>query len=112
SPVGRSARLGRIRVGVTLASTSFELLRGSEGSAGDSALTGGTDTGRLEPRAVFTDAVISGHWELAAMDFDLSLGRRFSRTTPQITLWDLTAVRSLAGPLALRVSTGRSGPNP
>jgi hypothetical protein len=112
STVGTSARLGRIRVGVTLANTSFELLRGSDGSIRDSALTGVTDTLKLEPRTVFTDAVISGHWELSAMDFDLSLGRRFSRTTPQITLWDVTAVRNLAGPLALLVSTGRSGSNP
>ncbi|MFL5517876.1 MAG: glycogen-binding domain-containing protein [Gemmatimonadales bacterium] len=112
STVGTSARLGRIRVGVTLANTSFELLRGSEGSARDSALTTGTDTLKLEPRTVFTDAMISGHWQLSAVDLDASLGRRFSRTTPQITLWDVTAVRNLAGPLALLVSTGRSGSNP
>jgi hypothetical protein len=113
STVGTSARLGRIRVEVTLANTSFDLLRGSEGRLGaDSGLTGESDTLRLERRAVFTDAVISGHWEFSATDFDLSLGRRFSRTTPEITLWDVTAVRNLAGPLALLVSTGRSGSDP
>jgi hypothetical protein len=114
STVGTSARLGRIRVGVTLANTTFDLLRGSveDRPAGDSSLTGRTDTLRLERRAVFTDAVISGHWEFSATDFDLSLGRRFSRTTPEITLWDVTAVRNLAGPLALLVSTGRSGSDP
>jgi hypothetical protein len=114
STVGTSARLGRLRVGVTLANTSFDLLRGSEGRLGaDSGVAGNEgDTLRLERRAVFTDAVISGHWALAATDFDLSLGRRFSRTTPEITLWDVTAVRNLAGPLALLVSTGRSGSDP
>jgi hypothetical protein len=115
STVGTSARLGRIRLGVTLANTSFDLLRGGSsegGPAADSALTGRPDTLRLERRTVFTDAVLSGHWEHSALDLDLSLGRRFSRTTPQITLWDVTAVRSLAGPLAVLASTGRSGSDP
>ena len=115
STVGTSARLGRIRLGVTLANTSFDLFRGgsSDGrSAADSALTGSTDTLSLERRTVFTDAVVSGHWELPALDLDLSLGRRFSRTAPQITLWDVTAVRSLTGPLVLLASTGRSGSDP
>jgi hypothetical protein len=116
STVGTSARFGRMRLGVTLANTSFDLLRGGSSEArptADSALAGRTaDTLRLERRTVFTDAVISGHWELSALDVDLSVGRRFSRTTPQITLWDLTAVRSLTGPLALLASTGRSGSDP
>jgi hypothetical protein len=115
STVGTSTRLGRIRLGVTLANTTFDLLRGgsSEGRpTADSALTGRADSLRLERRTVFTDAVVTGHWELSTLDLDVSLGRRFSRTTPQITLWDVTAVRRLAGPLALLASTGRSGSDP
>ncbi|HEX3234923.1 MAG TPA: glycogen-binding domain-containing protein [Gemmatimonadales bacterium] len=114
STVGTSARLGRIRVGVTLANTSFDLFRGGGkgGAAADSGLAGSADTLSLERRTTFTDAMLSGRWELSRLDLDLSLGRRFSRTTPEITLWDVTAVRSLTGPLALLGSVGRSGSDP
>jgi hypothetical protein len=115
STVGTSARVGRIRLGVTLANTTFDLFRGGEkgdGPASDSALAGAPDTLSLERRTTFTDAMLSGRWELSRLDLDLSLGRRFSRTTPEITLWDVTAVRSLTGPLALLGSVGRSGSDP
>jgi hypothetical protein len=114
SSVGTSARLGRIRLGVTLANTTFDLFRGggNGGPAADSGLVGRPDTLSLEQRTTFTDAMLSGRWELSSLDLDLSLGRRFSRTTPEITLWDVTAVRNLTGPLALLASTGRSGSDP
>jgi hypothetical protein len=113
--VGGSTRLGPVRVGVSVASTSFDLMRG--GGLSDRAPAADTtftmaDTLRRELRTDFTDALISGHWELASIGFDLSVGRRFSRTTPEITVWGASAVRSLGPQLGLVVAAGRAGSDP
>jgi hypothetical protein len=70
------------------------------------------DTLHRELRTDFTDALISGHWELASIGFDLSVGRRFSRTTPEITVWGASAVRYLGPQLGLVLAAGRAGSDP
>lgn len=70
------------------------------------------DTLRRTLRTDFTDAIISGQWEMASLGLDLSIGRRFSRTTPEITVWGVSAVRSLGPQLGLVVAAGRAGSDP
>jgi hypothetical protein len=111
--VGGSTRLGPVRVGVSVASTTFDLMRG--GSLTDRTATDTfalADTLRRELHTDFTDAMISGHWELSSLGFDLSIGRRFSRTTPEITVWGVSAMRSLGPQLGLVVAAGRAGSDP
>jgi len=111
--VGGSTRLGPVRVGVSVASTTFDLMRG--GSLTDRTRTDTfalADTLRRELHTDFTDAMISGHWELSSLGFDLSIGRRFSRTTPEITVWGVSAMRSLGPQLGLVVAAGRAGSDP
>ena len=43
------------------------------------------------------------------LDLDLALGRRFSRNAPEITIWGVSAARSLTPQLALVAGAGRSG---
>jgi hypothetical protein len=112
--VGGSARLGPVRLGVSVASTTFDLMRGGnlgDRTQGDSVFAL-ADTLRRELHTDFTDAIVSGHWELASLGFDLSVGRRFSRTTPEITVWGVSAVRSLGPRVGLVVSAGRAGSDP
>src|SRR6185436_534396 len=40
------------------------------------------------------------------------IGRRFSRTTPEITVWGVSAMRSLGPQLGLVVAAGRAGSDP
>jgi hypothetical protein len=112
--VGGSTRLGPVRLGVSVASTTFDLMRG--GSLSDRSPADSTfalaDTLRRELHTDFTDAIVSGHWEMASLGFDLSVGRRFSRTTPEITVWGVSAMRSLGPQLGLVVSAGRAGSDP
>ena len=111
---GGSARLGRLRVGVSLTSTTFDLLRGGDlgdRTGADSAFAA-SDTIRRELHTDFTDAIISGHWDFASMAVDLSIGRRFSRTTPEITVWGVSALRTLGPQLGLVLSAGRAGSDP
>lgn len=110
--VGGSTRLGPVRVGVSVASTTFDLMRG--GNLNDRADTvfATADTMRRELRTDFTDAIVSGHWELASVGFDLSVGRRFSRTTPEITVWGVSAMRSLGPQIGLVLAAGRAGSDP
>jgi hypothetical protein len=121
--IGTSARLGSVEVGLSVASTSFDLMSGPyTGSVGiqsasptedtTTAVTPGGASGRRGPRASLTDAVLSGRWTVADFDLDVALGRRFSRTTPQLTLWGVTATRALTPELALVAGAGRAGSDP
>jgi hypothetical protein len=59
-----------------------------------------------------TDAVLSGRWRIRSLEFDASLGRRFSRNTAETTIWGLSASRSIAPSLALVAAAGRAGSDP
>jgi hypothetical protein len=112
--VGGSARLGPVRLGLSVTSTTFDLMRGgslTDRAAGDTTFVL-ADTLRRELHTDFTDAIVSGHWELASIGFDLSVGRRFSRTTPEITVWGASAMRSLGPQLGLVIAAGRAGSDP
>jgi hypothetical protein len=118
---GASASRGRLQVGVTLASTSFDA-PGTDGRvAGLAPLVDGliaTDSAapptgpRRGDRAGFTDAMLWGRWSYAAFDLDLSVGRRFSRSSPEVTLWSVSAARSVVPGLALVAAAGRAGSDP
>jgi len=114
--VGGSTRLGPVRVGVSVASTTFDLMRGGSSLSDRAPIADTTftlaDTLRRELRTDFTDAIVSGHWELASVGFDLSVGRRFSRTTPEITVWGVSAMRSLGPQLGVVLAAGRAGSDP
>lgn len=121
--IGTSARVGSVQVGVSLASTSFDLMYGpAPGSDGTPSLTPAEeDTSRTVtqgsstrpgPRASLTDAVVSGRWRLAEFDLDVALGRRFSSNTPEVTIWGFTATRSLTPGLALVAGAGRGASDP
>jgi hypothetical protein len=116
--IGTSARLGSVQVGLSLASTSFDLMPGpNPGDATDTedstrSVMPESASGRVGPRASLTDAVVSGRWSVADFDLDVALGRRFSSTTPQLTIWGVTATRSLTPELALVAGAGRAGSDP
>jgi hypothetical protein len=59
-----------------------------------------------------TDAVLSGRWRIRSLDFDASFGRRFSRFTPETTIWGLSASRGISPALALVAAAGRAGSDP
>jgi hypothetical protein len=63
-------------------------------------------------RIALTDAVLSGSWRFRSFDFDASLGRRFSRTAPETTIWGLSASRDIAPTLAVVAAAGRAGSDP
>ncbi|MBA3344434.1 MAG: hypothetical protein H0T44_03895 [Gemmatimonadales bacterium] len=113
SHVGTSARFGAVQIGFTVSRTSFDLMSGPA-PASDSvpiaapAGPANQDTVRLGRKAL-TDAMLTGRWRLANMDFDLALGRRFSEGTPHLTIWGVSASRSLTPQLALVAGAGRSG---
>jgi hypothetical protein len=79
-----------------------------------------TDTLATEPqprdtsalRSALTDAVVSARWRIGTVSLDASLGRRFGRHTPRLTLWGLTAYRGITPLLDLVASAGRSGSDP
>ncbi|MGH7631332.1 MAG: hypothetical protein ACREOF_18510, partial [Gemmatimonadales bacterium] len=120
SQTGASAGRGRLQVGVTLASTSFDS-PGTDGRIaglaplvdGISPDSGTAPTGpRRGERAGFTDAMLWGRWSHRAFDIDLSIGRRFSRSSPEVTLWSVSAARSIIPGLALVAAAGRAGSDP
>jgi hypothetical protein len=55
---------------------------------------------------------VSGRWRIGTVGFDASVGRRFSRSRPELTLWGLTAYRGITPLLELVASAGRSGSDP
>jgi hypothetical protein len=63
-------------------------------------------------RVALTDAILSGRWRFQSVDFDASLGRRFSRLIPEATIWGLSATRDIAPTLALVAAAGRAATDP
>jgi hypothetical protein len=113
--LGTRTRFAGVELGFTLLRSSFTLM----GSPGETGTPSGDTLGtRPEPRdttalrASLTDAVVSGRWRLGSVGFDASLGQRFSRSTPQLTLWALTAYRGITPLLELVASAGRDGSDP
>ena len=122
--IGGSAMLGRVHLAFTLANTTVD--RSYILSPGDPR----EPTGPREPladsmaaypepnaqhqvdRLGLTDAVLSGRWRFRSFDFDASIGRRFSRSTPETVIWGLSASRDLAPTLALVAAAGRAGSDP
>ena len=115
--VGGSARVGAVHLEFVLANTTVDrsFILGSL-LPGD-----GVDTMRSYPeptgqkwvdRLALTDAVLSGRWRFESMDFDASIGRRFSRDTPENTIWGLSASRDISPTLALVAAAGRAGSDP
>jgi hypothetical protein len=115
SEFGGSARLGAVHLEFSLANTTVDraLLFGQLDPREDTLASGPLPAGesRVE-RVALTDAVLSGRWRIQSLDFDASLGRRFSRNTAETTIWGLSASRSIAPSLALVAAAGRAGSDP
>ena len=113
--LGTRTQLGGVELGFTLFRSSFTLMSQPEGGDTPTPDTLGAapeprDTSAL--RSALTDAVVSGRWRIGTVGFDASLGRRFSRSTSELTLWGLTAYRGITPLLELVASAGRSGSDP
>jgi hypothetical protein len=118
SEIGGSARLGAVHLEFSLANTTVDrsLLFGVTDPTrpgGDTltAIPGPQGQAQVD-RVRLTDAVLSGRWRIRSLDFDASLGRRFSRFTPETTIWGLSASRDIAQSLALVAAAGRAGSDP
>ncbi|MGH7498468.1 MAG: glycogen-binding domain-containing protein [Gemmatimonadales bacterium] len=112
--MGASAGWGRLRLGLSVTNTTFDLMNSGalEGSTGDSTVLSVPGARGTERRAAFTDATLASEWEVAGLRLDLSLGRRFSRTVPEVMLWGVSATRNLLPGVAFLASTGRAGSDP
>jgi hypothetical protein len=113
--LGTSAQVGGVELGFTLLRSSFTLMGEPGRTESPSPDTLGTepesrDTSAL--RSALTDAMVSGRWHIGSVGFDASLGRRFSRSTPALVLWGLSAYRPITPLLDLIASAGRSGSDP
>jgi hypothetical protein len=112
--IGSAARLGPVRLAVSLTSTAFDVATtpasGPTTTAEADTLAAGGGGGVR--RNMFTDGMISGRLTLAAFDLDVALGRRFSRTTPELTLWSAMLSRCLTPGLALVAGAGRTATDP
>jgi hypothetical protein len=116
--IGGSAMLGRVHLAFTLANTTVD--RSYMLTPGDPREPMADTLGAYpEPNAqhqvdrlALTDAVLSGRWRFRTLEFDASLGRRFSRSTPETVIWGLSASRDLAPTLALVAAAGRAGSDP
>lgn len=111
SQIGTSARVAGVELGFSLASTTFELMGGPLRSGDSTGITGPGTSGRSANMSL-TDAVLSSRWRIAATDVDLAIGRRFSPTVPEITIWGVSAARDITPQLALVAGAGRSGSDP
>jgi hypothetical protein len=117
SEFGGSARLGAVHLEFSVANTTVDrsLMFGPvDPSAGEDTLSGRHPvTGQRQvERVALTDAVLSGRWRIRSLDFDASIGRRFSRSTAETTIWGLSASRSISPSLALVAAAGRAGSDP
>jgi hypothetical protein len=116
--VGGSAMLGRVHLAFTLANTTVDrsYMLGPvdpREPAVDTMASYPEPTAQHQvDRVALTDAVLSGRWRFRSFDFDASLGRRFSRSTPETLIWGLSASRDLAPTLALVAAAGRAGTDP
>ena len=117
SEFGGSARLGSVHLEFSVANTTVDRSlmfgpldpRTGEDTLSSSPLPAGQ---RQVERVALTDAVLSGRWRINSFDFDASLGRRFSRSTAETTIWGLSASRAIAPSLALVAAAGRAGSDP
>ncbi len=117
SEFGASAKLGSVHLELSVANTTVDRSlmfgpldpRGGEDTLSTSPLPTGQ---RQVERVALTDAVLSGRWRISSLDFDASLGRRFSRSTAETTIWGLSASRSISPSLALVAAAGRAGSDP
>ncbi|HET8624699.1 MAG TPA: glycogen-binding domain-containing protein [Gemmatimonadales bacterium] len=120
SEAGASAGRGRLQVGVTLASTSFDSPGADDRIAGFAPAVDGLAADTASPptgprrgeRAGFTDAMLWGRWNHRAFDVDLAIGRRFSRSSPEVVLWSVSAARTILPNLAIVAAAGRAGSDP
>jgi hypothetical protein len=117
SEIGGSASLGAVHLEFTLANTtvdrSFLLGPVDPRTAADTLSSYPPPMGqRRTERVALTDAVLSGRWRFRSLDFDAAFGRRFSRITPETTIWGLSASRDLSSTLALVAAAGRAGSDP
>jgi hypothetical protein len=120
--LGASARVGGVEIGLSVASSTFELMggvsRGATGTPSDttsSELPATPQESGQSPatrRMSLTDAVLSTRWRVANVDLDMAFGRRFARNTPELTIWGVAATRSLTHNLALVAGAGRAGSDP
>lgn len=118
SQIGTSASLGGVEVGLSVSSTTFELMGGPLRADADSArslvptrpLT--AESASPDRKTALTDAILSSRWRLADIDFDLAVGQRFSRTAPEMTIWGVSAAKGLMPNLALVGGAGRAGFDP
>jgi hypothetical protein len=126
SEIGGSAMLGAVHLEFTLANTTVDrsyLLGQVDPREGDSLSTyplpaapvptepEGTGQRYVE-RIALTDAVVSGRWRVGSLAFDATLGRRFSRVTPEATIWGFSASRDISPTVALVAAAGRAGSDP
>ena len=116
--VGGSATLGAVQLQFTLANTTVDrsfMLGPADPRAPMTDSLGsypGPAGQRQVDRLALTDAVLSGSWRFRSVEFDASLGRRFSRLTPESTIWGLSASRDVSPTLALVAAAGRAGSDP
>ena len=119
--LGASTRVGGVEVGLSVASSTFELMGGvtrDAASSADTSSIGFPNTpGQGGPSPAtrqmsLTDAVVSTRWRLASLDLDMAVGRRFARNTPELTIWGVSASRSLGSNVALVAGAGRAGSDP
>ncbi len=115
---GGSARLGGVRLQFSLANTTVDRALMFEPTTprqnADTMQSSPVPSGgqKRVDRVALTDAVLSGQWEISSLQFDLSLGRRFSKFTPETTIWGMSASRGITPTLALVAAAGRSGSDP
>ena len=117
---GASTRVGGVEVGLSVASSTFDLFGSADQGARDPSdtLVAAVPTVPTEAssgpayRRSLTDALVSTRWRVAGTDLDLTLGRRFGHNTPDLTIWGVSASRSLTPSVALVAGAGRSGSDP
>jgi hypothetical protein len=117
---GASTRLAGIEVGLSVASSTFELFGGAlqgqtprtDSIAATPALPQQADGSNPNRRMSMTDALVSTRWRVIGTDLDLAVGRRFGRNTPQLTIWGVSASRGITPTLSLVAGAGRSGSDP
>jgi hypothetical protein len=117
SEIGASTRLGAVHLEVSVANTTVDrslIFQANDPRTGvDTLETVPQSSGqRRVDRLALTDAVLAGRWRISSLDFDASIGRRFSRLTPETTIWGLSVSRGIAQSLALVAAAGRSGSDP
>jgi hypothetical protein len=116
--IGGSAMLGTVHLEFTLANTTVDrsYLMGAVDPREpqlDSLGSYPEPTGQSRvDRLALTDAVLSGRWRFRSVDFDASIGRRFSRFAPEAAIWGLSASRDISPTLALVAAAGRAGSDP